>query len=298
MSSDMPREPLVRPGSLGHGRPYGYATSHPIEELVVDGRVLLRKDLRPEALLPEAKGCKPSVVSDPRREPAVYRELLAPVGLGPPLHDAGDEWVLVEQVAGVELWQIGDLTVWGEVAAWLPELHDRLTAQARAAPTVPLVQHDRGFYDLWLDRARPRLGRVGPVIADAHALAVDLAFSLPQGVIHGELYPSNVLVAGRGASLRVWPVDWEMAATAPLVMDLAALSAGWGVQARHRLVAAYAQASGWDDLDALVAGVDACRLLQSLQWLGWSERWEPPPEHRQDWLAVAAESAARIRPFA
>ena len=44
---------------------------------------------------------------------------------------------------------------------------------------------------------------------------MDRLVRLPRTLIHGELYPSNVIV-GRGHHReRVCPVDWEMAALGP-----------------------------------------------------------------------------------
>jgi len=62
------------------GVPFAAATSHRIDEI---GPGWLRKDLAPEALLGEARTAKPAFVHDPRREPAVYRELLRPLAIGP-----------------------------------------------------------------------------------------------------------------------------------------------------------------------------------------------------------------------
>ena len=33
--------------------------------------------------------------------------------------------------------------------------------------------------------------------------------------------------------------------------------------------------------------VTSASLLVALQWLGWSDDWTPPPEHRHDWLSEA-----------
>jgi hypothetical protein len=44
------------------------------------------------------------------------------------------------------------------------------------------------------------------------------------------------------------------------------------------------------------AALDACRLQQCVQWLGWSQEWVPRAEHRRDWLADAVALADRLEP--
>jgi thiamine kinase-like enzyme len=117
---------------------------------------------------------------------------------------------------------------------------------------------------------------------------------LPSTIIHGELYASNVVIQQAGGGVRVRPVDWEMAGTGPGVLDLAALTAGsWTDDERARIEEAYCEAlpvelrPGADDLEY-------ARLLLAAQWLGWSDGWLPPQEHRQDWAAVAVSLIERL----
>ena len=123
--------------------------------------------------------------------------------------------------------------------------------------------------------------------------------ALPRTFVHGELYPSNVLVV-RGNPPRICPVDWEMSGIGPGLVDLAALVGGWGESKRNRLVSAYL--SGCDDGPgrpstpaALEKDLARCRLHLALQWLGWSADWRPPAEHAHDWLGEALELAGQLR---
>jgi len=100
--------------------------------------------------------------------------------------------------------------------------------------------------------------------------------------IHGELYASNVIVAGD----RVAVVDWEMAAVGPAVIDVAALATGWAAEKQDALIGAYGE------LDP--ADVAAARLHLALQWLGWRRGWQAPPEHRRDWLEEARAAAEML----
>ena len=122
---------------------------------------------------------------------------------------------------------------------------------------------------------------------------VDRLITLPRTLIHGEFYASNILVHKAGDTLRVCPVDWEMAALGPGLIDLAALTAGkWTDPERDALALAYREAlqangskvSGQDDF---LTALDCCRLHLAVRWLGWSREWSPPPEHAQDWLREA-----------
>ena len=40
--------------------------------------------------------------------------------------------------------------------------------------------------------------------------------------------------------------------------------------------------------------LDCARLLLAAQWIGWSADWSPPPQHAQDWSAIAVELIARL----
>jgi hypothetical protein len=283
-----------------------YSTSATIDELTVsfvDGTVtrLLHKDLSPDAVLPEARGIKPEFLSDPGREVLAYRALLPDARLGTAAcyaseADASGHFaLLLEKVAGVELWQIGDFRVWEDVARWLPTMHEQLRASAATALLTTLIHYDRSFYETWPRRAtafmrtadassRARLDWV----TRHHSAAVDALLELPTTVIHGELYPSNILVATDGEARRICPVDWEMAAIGPALIDLAAIATGWSERERARLVEAYAGASvEHDRVDEVASGLALCRLHLCLRSLGWSEGWCPPPEHARDWLDEA-----------
>jgi hypothetical protein len=278
-------------------RPYAYATSARLEELDVsfggDERTsLILKHLAWHHLLDDAQRTKPRFLHDPGRELAVYRKVLAPAGVGPRLVASGvgpDPWLLLEKVEGVELWQVGDRRVWEAVAAWLAGFHarfaDRVDRVRRDIP--PLLTIDGDWMLSWAARASrslagaddPRATELLDVLSGYPSL-VDSPWSAAPTFLHGELYPSNVLVSGS----RVCPVDWEMAAFGPPALDLAALVGGWDDDHRHAFLGAYG-ATG------LARDVDRCRLHLALQWIGWSDGWRPPPEHARDWIGEALDLA-------
>jgi aminoglycoside phosphotransferase len=276
-----------QPVAALHRRPSSYRTSHPLEELDVlleDGSqlTLIRKDLRRAELDGLAQSAKPAFLYDPRREIDAYR-LLAEHDLGTPLlYDHGEDWLLIERVLGVELYQVGDIETWQQAARWLAVLHGLF---AGAPPgSRHLLRYDADFYRGWAVRARRFAGGATlEAILSLYDTVVERLCALPVTLIHGEFYASNVLVAGG----RTAPVDWEMAAIGPGLIDLAALTTGaWSEEKRAAIASAY----GAFDEGAL----ECCHLHLALQWLGWSQEWTAPAAHAHNWLAEARRAAERL----
>ena len=267
-------------------RPFAYRSSAPVAELEVDGRALLLKDLSPQALTERARAAKLDLLHDPRREPEVYRSLLADAGLGTadlaaavvdPAHDRF--WLVVEKVEGTELYQVGEVERWAEAMRWLARCHDHF---AGIAARDYLVRYDRSFFELWPARAGVDL--------PGYESIVERLAAHPTTLVHGDLYASNVLV-GDG---RVCAVDWELAGVGPGALDVAALTMGWGDAEAAALADEYRRALARPPEPAwLAAAVDAARLHLAVQWLGWSPEWEPPPEHARDWRAELPRLAER-----
>ena len=128
-------------------RPYPYQTSHRIDEVILrlpDGSQVeaLLKHLSWSELGANAQLVKPDFLHDPQREILAYR-ILADAGLGTPLcYDAGEHWLLLEKVVGLELWQVGQLETWVRVAGWLARFHAKFNAVA--VPTDGLIHYDLG----------------------------------------------------------------------------------------------------------------------------------------------------------
>jgi aminoglycoside phosphotransferase (APT) family kinase protein len=299
-------------------RPYRYATSAPLEELHVetaDGAELelILKDLSRDRLLEAAAATKPEFLHRPERELETYRRILAPEGIGPRCFavlvevDPPRYWLVIEKVPGVELWQVGELSVWEEVAGWLGEFHAAFAGRhedvREANPHLLDLSSD--WFNSWCGRALDRLADSDDPRAERLRQAlqsydgvVSALTALPRTFIHGELYPSNVLVV-RGSPPRICPVDWEMAAIGPGLIDLAALVGGWDEPQRRRLIAAYRRGSrrapgGASGPQAVEEDLARCRFHLALQWLGWSADWRPPAEHAHDWLGEALELADEL----
>ncbi len=303
-------------------RPCAYRTSFGLEELDVrlsDGGQLraMFKDLSRGSLDEAALRAKPAFLHDPLREIEVYRDLLDGAGLGTAAYlgshvDLAREryWLFIENVEGPVLWQLGEFDVWEEAARRLAELHAVL-APAASSPPASLLRYGPELFEVWIRRAcdfasRPQT----PWSDDQRAQVLDLGerygpvaehlATLPAILIHGEFYPSNVLVQNPSGEPRICPIDWEIAATGPGLLDLAALTIGkWTPGERDALALAYREAAAeHSGRLALPADFDrtleCCRLHLAVQWLGWDPEWVAPAEHRHDWLAEALRSAGEL----
>jgi aminoglycoside phosphotransferase (APT) family kinase protein len=144
------------------------------------------------------------------------------------------------------------------------------------------VRYDSDLFFEWFAVAREQHPAAAP-LGDALAAAAGRLAALPQTLIHGELYPSNVLVGGA----RVAVVDWETAGLGPGILDLAALVVGWDPDSRGEIVGAYDPSTDPRDLAA-------AELVLALRCLSLPPTREPPEEHRRDWLAEARTSARML----
>ncbi|OLE01928.1 MAG: hypothetical protein AUI36_43710 [Cyanobacteria bacterium 13_1_40CM_2_61_4] len=217
---------------------------------------------------------------------------------------AGRYWLFLERVRGLELRHVGAFSKWEQTARWIGRFH-RSFSPARVrqlARQSTVLVYDEDFYWRWLDRARRfarrRLAarRILDRIARSYGSVITRLMHLPRTLIHGEFYPCNVLICADDGAVRVCPVDWEMAALAPGLMDLACLTTGWTARKQGALVRAYAGTaldSDWNPEHTL-ADLDCCRLHLAIKMLGWSADWAPPPQHAHDWLAEAADMSERI----
>jgi aminoglycoside phosphotransferase (APT) family kinase protein len=258
---------------------------------------------------------------------------LAPAGparyLGSVSGDGGRGcWLFLEWVNGRPLQEVGERPLWVQAACWLAGMHVALAKDLeRHVAAAGLREHDAAQCRLWLERARRFAqadGRDTPAarfldrLEQRYDAVIEALLQLPKTVIHGDFHAANVLVgsrpgdviAGRGADeaprddgspgvrvaprSRITPVDWEMAAAGPGLLDLAALVSGdWEGAERERMVAAYASVPGVPPFTG--RQLELARLHHAVQWLGWAPRsWCPPVEQRRDWLADALSLAQTL----
>ncbi|MFN2221330.1 MAG: aminoglycoside phosphotransferase family protein [Candidatus Promineifilaceae bacterium] len=301
-----------------------YGTSFLIEELTVslDGGEelsLIFKDLSWRSLSEDARGKKHKFLYDPLREINVYRNILANRPLGQAIcygagvdQDKDRYWLFLENVPGPELYQTGEFEKWQGVARWLAGFHAQFAPDpTRLLREAPLLRYNRPFYQRWLDRALafandPGQGASDETrrqlawLADRYENVIAALEQLPQTFIHGEFYAANVLVEQLPAGLRVTPVDWEMAAVGPGILDLAALTAGkWTEEQKEALARAYYEGlprgqQVYPSFAALLRALDYGHLYVSMLWLGWTAEIAPPAESGLNWLAEALRLAEKL----
>jgi aminoglycoside phosphotransferase (APT) family kinase protein len=188
-------------------------------------------------------------------------------------------------------------------------MHARFAGADLGRADRHLIRYDARFYAMWMERAlgfarKPETGwddrtrEAVERLAARYDPVIERLSSFPATFIHGEFYPSNVLIQQTASGSRVCPIDWEMAAVGPGLVDLAALTIGkWTEQERHALALAYLSADGprdGSDAEDLLEALALFRLHLAVQWLGWEPSWSPPAEHRHDWLGEAQRAVEEL----
>jgi thiamine kinase-like enzyme len=302
---------------------------------------LIFKDLSPTTLLAGAQQVRPDFLYQPQREITTYEAVLRDRGLGTAtcygsVHAAATErhWLFLERVTGPMLWQVGRLEAWEQAGRWLARLHSEFANagvsskctdypyrhSTQEGDRIPpngkrfahLLQHDEAFFRIWVDRAEAFLRhrhtktsvktrRKFRHLADRYDRLVGRLMELPRTLVHGEFYPSNIIVGRTENGHRICPVDWELAGIAPSLIDLAALTAGnWAADEQERMIAAYRDAleptNHWPPpLPELIEAVECCRLHWAVRWLGWASDWSPPEQHARNWLREALYLSEKLR---
>jgi Phosphotransferase enzyme family len=295
-------ERLLGEAELVARRPHPYRSSFAIEELDVrraDGKLiaLVFKDVGLSGLNAAGRSAKPSELHDPRREIEVYRSILSLYKLGTAIFygsvvdpELERHWLFLERVPGVPLWQLDDREAWQTVARWLARLHTTVEPQRAHR----LLRYGEGLCGDWLSRAvdvAPTAGLEDLQFRYDRAVA-QIASARP-AFVHGEFYPSNVLVLGTSDVARVCPVDWELAGLGTGMLDLAALTTGLPETSASLVVDAYLQELPEMEQDPAEL-LECCRLFLAVQWVARSEQWTPPVEHARNWAADAVAAAERL----
>jgi hypothetical protein len=293
-----------------------YRSSSHLEELQVsleDGSVLDVVFKDPGRQVGTNRQVKPEFLADPQREIETYRTVLSNRRLNTPVFygavvdpSASKHWLFLERIPGTRLKELGDFALWQSAARWAATLHlTYAPAVADLRKREHLVKYDRAYLERWIGRARHVSGGTAAAAIQIETLAqsydalIERLAVLPVTLIHGEFYPSNIVVRETPAGPSVSPVDWEMAAVGPALLDLAAITSGaWSDQKVAALARAYYDASGpafqLSSFEEFLTALDGCRLFLAVQWLGWSKDWQPPPEHAHDWLTAAIGLAKRL----
>jgi aminoglycoside phosphotransferase (APT) family kinase protein len=285
------------------------------------GLQLAFKNLTPGCQLPTARRVRPEFLYDPHREIATYQSILSHLNMGTPQYlgssvEPGTPryWLFVEWVKGPLLWQMGRLQHWQQAARWLAQLHhatSRLPDLKRLARNARLLEYNPSAYEHWIGRAESVLAktllrhetdtaRSFARIARRYGRVINHLCQLPRTLVHGEFFPANIVMRWTGQTHQVCPVDWELAALGPGVLDLAALSAGeWNDAEKRLILAAYhavicEQGPSDMTLDDLKRSTLYSQLHLCIRHLGWAARWRPQGQQARAWLAQSLTLAKQL----
>lgn len=212
-------------------------------------------------------------------EASVYLRVLAGLDLGTPRYlgswldeAARRHFMAIEYVSGLRL-NKAPMERLADVARWTATLHARASARAMADEEVR--RYDDSFFRGWSGRAlefirqvRPASSWVRPLMRYFDTVCIPQLLAADQVLVHGELYPENVIVSPD----RVCTVDWQSAAIGAGEIDLASLLEGywpedivarcWETYTATRIAAGLAAPSR--------AAYEAAQLYWPIRWLGHS----------------------------
>ncbi len=299
-----------------------FASSYQLQNLDVslsDGSVLelIFKNVAPAAMLPAARKSKQARYIDPARELTMYANVLAdrPHGtaacVGVRVDRRNDKyWLFLERVPGLNLSFVGNPQTWLGAVRWLARFHsDSIADLDKTRRAVPLIEYSSAYYRQWCRRTCTFVSQTKPKMSSAmrqldskYTTVTEKLLSLPQTLIHGDFYPANVLVRnGKRGLPAICPVDWELTAAGPGLVDLASITAGkWSEQERRTMLQAYwtelpsPQRSPWRQLNDLEQDLKYCRLHLAVQWVGWSRQWKPPKDQKYDWFKEMITLASEL----
>lgn len=238
-----------------------YESTHPIEDVSVsteDDLLELVCKYSPPSVDPVTGHSRGAAYeAEIYRRAFPDRDLTTPICYG--VFDAGEsvDCVVLEHVPGYRIHHSTFPRGLVDVCADLGGFHSRGVG---SLPPVHNVFNRSHFARLMSEMER--LPGVSSRLAGMGSTVVDVLANAPRTLIHGELYPANVLINEEGPVV----IDWETAGVGPGVLDLAVLTQG-----------------SWDpDL------VDECEEVY------WKERGDVVPMWGRRNLAAARVMAAGL----
>jgi Phosphotransferase enzyme family len=184
-------------------------------------------------------------------------------------------------------------------AQWVGQFHAAAEARIREAPIPFLDVYDAAYYVRWARQVSQDAGMLHErypwllALCERFEEASPGLVKEPLTVIHGEYYPSNILVRD-GA---VYPVDWQSAAIARGELDLASMIEGWKEELGSMCIGVY-QRSRWPDgaPEDFYLALALARVHWPLRWLGAHPQTILSAHHQWlfDYLAIQGERAGLL----
>jgi aminoglycoside/choline kinase family phosphotransferase len=202
-------------------------------------------------------------------------------------------WLFLEWIPGQTLSQATRLDVWRTAARWAARFHARSRAIS-LADLACLPRYDQLGYGVRADLLRARLPDATPSdrrlieesLSRYEGLGSRLA-QLSQSVIHGELFPANIIVrrdVPGSADGTVAIIDWETAAIGPSYLDIVSLTSGHEPGMRDDLLGAYFEecqaAGGGLEWARFREDVEIVEFVHVMKWLSWFARRKGPGRRR------------------
>ena len=155
-------------------RPFEYRSSAPLSSSSGRTDAAAQGSLAKRADRAGAR-CEARLHARPAREIEVYRSLARRTPGSAPRARSVPSWIRTEtgtgwwsrRWTGTELYQVGELERWQQVARWLARLHDRF---AGTATREFLLRYDRSYLALWPSRAGERCPATTPSVDRLAAL--------------------------------------------------------------------------------------------------------------------------------
>jgi thiamine kinase-like enzyme len=188
----------------------------------------------------------------------------------------GEQWMFLQYLDGAL--GVGKRCEDGAMqraAEWAGRFHAESRERFGAGFPPCLSTYDHDYYTGWAGRAekntlslRSEFPWLTKFFREGMKEVTSLLLGRPKTIIHGEFYPHNVLYQDG----TVYPIDWESAAVAAGVIDLAALTEKWPADVRAECIECYSAARwpGGDVPKDLDAAIRAGRIYLCVRWLGRS----------------------------
>jgi hypothetical protein len=218
-------------------------------------------------------------------EAAVYRHALAPVRASTAqlygTYDdpqTGETWLVLACLDGFAA--AGDpearsaAVVLG--ARWIGHFHALWEERLEAGEEPPLMRYDLEYYRRWGERTEALAGELHlrhPWLRRACEGYREAVALLPRGretIVHGDYYPSNLLLRNGAVS----PIDWGAAAIGAGEIDLASLTQRWQAELVADARAAY-ETARWPDGTPpdFERRLDVAGLYLCFRWMGAGPEW-------------------------